>query len=137
MAESEPVTRARALTNVDSGIISTSDMSTLEATAKDEIGAELSESDIDFTDADKKSALFWLLCLFIKINIGDLGADGYSIGEIETKNLTSEDKIWLDNHRRAMERATGGNIIRHSKASRDGRQYGSDKGSEGAPFGDS
>lgn len=137
MAESQEIERARNLTNLYSDIISTSTANTLEETAKDEIRADLSDPDIDFTSPEGRSALFWLLCLFFKVHIGDIGADGYSIGDIETKDLNSEDKFWLSQLEKSTDRLTGTAIFRHSTSSREGREYGGDRSSEGAQYGDS
>ena len=134
MAESKAVQRARSLTNFDTDIITESTASTLEETAKDEIRVDLEEDNIDFSTPNGRSALMWIICLFFKIHIGEIGADGYHIGEVESKDLEGQADIWLQNYNNAKHKLAGSNIFGSTTTRRSGREYGDDGDTS---FGDS
>lgn len=119
--------RARTLTGYDSGIISNSDMTTLEELTKDEIAIDTGRDDIDFTAGQGKSAAMWLLCLFCKIHTGEIGAEGYAVGELESRHLEGQHKVWFNNYRKreASLQADGGRYG-SVRSIRRGREYGNE-----------
>jgi hypothetical protein len=120
--------QVRTLTDYDTEIISSGDYSTLEDMAKDEIADDvgLDRSEIDFTSGTAKIALRWLVCIFCKINVGEIGSEGYSIGEVETKDLNDQSSIWLNNYRKKRDSMRGSSLMGHVKNSRQNRAYGDD-----------
>ncbi len=117
-------TRVRTLTDYDTEIISSSDMDTLIELSKDEIKEDTGMDEIDFSSGAGKSALMWLTCIFSKIHVGEIGAEGYQIGEIETKDLNDQAKVWFGQYRSRRSDVIGTKTIGHAKPSRSGRSYG-------------
>lgn len=127
--------RARTLTGYDSGIISNSDLTTLEELAKDEIAVDTGRDNIDYSGGAGKSAAMWLLCLFCKIHTGEIGAEGFSVGELESKELEGQNRVWFNQFRkRVSSLQVNGGLFGSTRTVRSGREYG---GEGDTSFGDS
>lgn len=127
-------TRVRALTDYGTDIISSTDLDTLEEVAKEEIEIDTGRDDIVFTENPAKSATTWLTCLFCKVHTGEIGAEGFSVGELSTQQLEGQNKIWFNQYRsRVSSLQEDGGLFGSIRTTRSGREYG---GEGDTAFGD-
>ncbi|WP_330630667.1 hypothetical protein [Halocatena halophila] len=116
----------RSLTDYDSSILTDSELESLLVLSKDEFWADTDTSARFYTgNKQADQALFWLLCLFSKIKVGELDAPAFEIAEIQVDEASNPEEIsrWLKNYRKYRDNAVTGSKAGIGQISRSDRTY--------------
>lgn len=126
--ENELIDEARALTNYGPDIISDGKFQELVDVAKEELYAELGDTNFSFFGQDTQNAdraLFWLVCLFSKVRTGEIDGIDLSIGDLRAESLSGDDAIWRRQFVRRLNSISGASGFGRVDVARDNRTYGS------------
>jgi hypothetical protein len=117
----------RLLTHYDSSIISEADLTGLIGVAKEEIKAEVDDGTLTFYSGNIQAdrALFWLVCIFSKIHMGEIDAPNFEVSELKVRSssFSEQNGLWFDNFSQRLEAISPGARIGHVKVSRADRSY--------------
>lgn len=116
----------RTLTDYDSALISDADLLGVIELAKSELRAEVDDEDMVFYSGNLQAdrALFWLVCIFLKIKSGELDAPNLSIGELKLRQagMGQRTGIWFQRFNQRLD-AIATPRMGHTKVSRPDRTY--------------
>lgn len=128
--DSSLIAEARGLTDYDSSIFTNPEIKEIVQIAKQEIRADLGQPDLSFYTEDTfqaTRALFWFVCIGLKIKAGEIAGINLEIGDLRTQNpAQGHYSIWFESFRKRM--AGAERQIQSGPSSvvleRDNRSYG-------------
>lgn len=124
--DNELIAEVRALTSYGADVISDPDMTSLVASAKEEILDAVDEDALDWYNVrSAERALFWLLALFTKVHTGQVGGAGFTIGELEQAPLLGTAEFWLTRFYQHLWKIGNAESFGITSVSRDDRTYDS------------
>lgn len=120
-------TEVRAITDYDSGILTTSDLQEVLNIAKEELRANKNDGSLDFYgDIRAERTLFWLTCIFAKVKTGEIDGATFEISELQVESEEGGNSLYFDNFWRNYHSIGDGRPRGHLKGQRSDRQYGFD-----------
>lgn len=122
----------RALTDYGPDIISDDDLQEVVDLTKRELLADIGDETYElYDDLNAERALFWLLCIFLKVKSGEIDSPSFRISELSVRqsNFTERHGVWMDNFRKHYSAMNGGPAVGHTRANRPDRNYDFDNSS--------
>ncbi|MFC7191857.1 hypothetical protein ACFQL7_20880 [Halocatena marina] len=127
--DSSLIDEVRTLTDYDAGIIDDTEYQDLLSVAKEELQNDVNQS-VTFFSGNRAvdRALFWLLCLYSKIKVGEIEAPTFEIAEIQVRQEQLDDRAnwWLRQYQKNVDKIAAGARGKIVSVSRSDRTYAFD-----------
>lgn len=118
------VLEVRAITGYDDDILSDAEVERLLALAKREIEASKDNPNVDYYgNIQAERALFWLTGVFMKIRMGEIDGESFSISELKVDSGDSDNSMYLRNFWNHYHSIGDGRPRGHLKGQRSDREY--------------
>lgn len=126
----DTIHEVRSLTSYHDGLISDDEIRTLYQIALDDVSGMIRQDAREVENPAAGRAIFWSLCLFCKIHMGEIDGLDFNIGSIQIHQMPIRDitRVWYRQLDQYINVLRSESAVGMTNVNRSDRQYGDSTG---------